>query len=117
MRNFKELIIWQEAMDVAVHAYDFCKHLPVEERYNLISQIQRAAVSIPVNIAEGCSRSSQKDFKRFIEIGIGSGYEVENLVILADRIYTDSVLPVSQFMDEIVSLDKRMTRFYQNIKI
>ena len=75
MRNFKELIIWQEAMDVAVHAYDFCKYLPVEERFNLISQIQRASVSIPINIAEGCSRSSQRDFKRFIEIGIGSGFE------------------------------------------
>lgn len=82
MRNFRELIIWQEGMKLAQFIYKIANHLPTEEKYGLKSQICRAAVSIPSNIAEGCSRSSEKEFKHFLEIALGSSFELETQIIL-----------------------------------
>lgn len=117
MRNFKELEIWHEAMDLAVNAYSFCKYLPNSEKFNLISQIKRSAVSIPTNIAEGCSRTSEKEFKRYIEVVVGSGYEVENLLLLTNRIFIEEKMPSEDILAQLVTLEKRMTRFYQNIRV
>jgi four helix bundle protein len=86
MRNFREMIIWNQGIDLAVKIYRITKKLPSEERFGLASQLTRAAVSIPSNIAEGCSRSSEKDFARFLEHSLGSAYEVETDLIIAERI-------------------------------
>ncbi|MBT5955983.1 MAG: four helix bundle protein [Candidatus Marinimicrobia bacterium] len=80
MRKYKEFKVWQLGMDIVNSTYDFTKTLPFSERFGLISQIQRASVSIPANIAEGCSRTSEKDFKRFLEISLGSAFEIETLI-------------------------------------
>lgn len=64
MRNFREMTIWNEGISLAVQIYEATKQFPKEEEYGLKSQIRRASVSVPSNIAEGCSRSSQKEFKR-----------------------------------------------------
>ena len=85
IHNFKELNVWQKAMDLAVFVYQLTGYFPKEEKYGLISQIQRCAVSIPSNIAEGSGRVSNKDFQRFISITMGSSFELETQVILAYR--------------------------------
>src|ERR1700755_1396796 len=72
MRNFKELKVWQKGFDIAINSYKLTATFPAEEKFGLISQINRAAVSIASNIAEGSSRNSDKDYKRFIEISLGS---------------------------------------------
>lgn len=82
MRNFKELIIWQESMKIVKEVYQLTKRLPAEERFGVATQMQRAAVSIPSNIAEGCSRKSQKDYKRFLEIAMGSAFELETQLLV-----------------------------------
>jgi len=84
MRNFKELDIWITGMEIAKSVYGLSSQLPNHEKFGLTSQITRAAVSIPSNIAEGCAKSSEKDFKRFLEIALGSAFELETqlLVIL-----------------------------------
>ena len=66
MRNFRELKVWNQGIELAVRGYDLVNRLPAEEKYGLKSQITRAIVSIPSNIAEGCSRKSDKDFSRFL---------------------------------------------------
>jgi four helix bundle protein len=66
MRNFRELLIWKKGMEIVTSVYKFTALLPTDEKYGLKTQLQRAAVSIPSNIAEGCSRNSEPDFKRFI---------------------------------------------------
>ncbi len=86
MRNFREMIIWNHGIDLAVKIYAITKKLPLEERFGLTSQLTRAAVSIPSNIAEGCSRRSEKDFARFLEHSLGSAYEVETDLTIAERI-------------------------------
>jgi four helix bundle protein len=75
MRNFKELKIWQKGFTIAVNSFKLVSTFPKEERFGISSQITRAAVSIPSNIAEGSSRSSEKDYNRVIEISLGSSFK------------------------------------------
>lgn len=86
MRNFREMIIWNQGIDLAVKIYAITKILPADERFGRTSQLNSAAVSIPSNIAEGCSRKSEKDFKRFLEHSLGFAYEVETDLVIAETI-------------------------------
>ena len=86
MRNFRELKIWQKGIDIVVEIYVLTALLPAEEKYGLKSQLQRAVISIPSNIAEGCSRESDPDFKKFLEYAIGSAFEIETSLFFFDSI-------------------------------
>jgi four helix bundle protein len=83
MHNFKELKIWQKARILVKDCYTLTLMFPEEEKFGLVSQIQRASVSIPANIAEGSGKSSSKDFSRYLEIAISSAFELETLFFLA----------------------------------
>ena len=83
MHNFLRLSVWKKSMDVARDSYALTRALPRAEMYGLASQIQRAAVSIASNIAEGSSRTSDKEFRRFLQIALGSAYELEVQLDLA----------------------------------
>ena len=83
MHNFKELLVWQKSRELVKEIYLVTEKFPKEEQFGLISQLRRAAISIPSNIAEGCGRRTNKDTKRFIEIAQGSSFEVETQLILA----------------------------------
>jgi len=82
MRNFRNLEIWKEGIALVKQIYKLASKLPQEEKFGLRSQITRAAVSVPSNIAEGCSRNSEVEFKRFLEIAIGSLFELETQLII-----------------------------------
>lgn len=82
MRDFKKLEIWKNGIELVKQVYKLSNDLPSSEKYGLKSQITRAAVSIPSNIAEGCSRNSEIEFKRFLEIAIGSLFELETQLII-----------------------------------
>ena len=84
--SYKNLIVWQKAMDLVVVLYKITASFPKEEIYGLSSQIKRAAVSIPSNIAEGSRRSSRKDFRNFLLIAFGSGSELETQLEIAERL-------------------------------
>ncbi len=77
MRDLRTLNIWKGGIASVKQVCRLAEFLPLEEKYGLRSQICRSAVSIPSNIAEGCSRSSQIDFKRFLEMALGSSFELE----------------------------------------
>jgi four helix bundle protein len=77
MRNFRSYEVWIDAMELVNTIYDITDNFPQKEQFALISQITRSAVSIPSNIAEGASRKTEKDFGRFLEISLGSAYELE----------------------------------------
>ena len=86
MRNFKELKIWQKGFEIAVETYKIVETFPKTEKYAIAQQATRAAVSIPSNIAEGSSRFSEKDYKRFIEISLGSSFELETQLLIAKAV-------------------------------
>jgi four helix bundle protein len=83
---FRDLIVWQKAMDLTVEIYKLVKHLPIEETYALSDQMRRAAVSIPSNIAEGQGRVTAKEFIRFISMSRGSLYELSTQIELCERL-------------------------------
>lgn len=86
MRNFRNLEIWQLGMEIVKLTYELLNKLPKSEDFGLKSQMQRAAISIPSNIAEGCSRKSSKELARYFEISIGSSFELETQMIASQKI-------------------------------
>lgn len=86
VRTYQELIVWQKAMDLVEEVYDISRGFPREEIYGLTSQIRRAAVSIPSNIAEGQGRRTTPDFLRHLSIAYGSLLEVETQTLIASRL-------------------------------
>ncbi len=81
MRKFKKLYYWDLGMEIVGLVYKLLENLPNSEKYGLRSQISRSAISMPSNIAEGCSRSSSKDTARFFEISVGSAFELETQLL------------------------------------
>lgn len=90
MKDYKKFLVWQKAHQLTLEIYRVTKNFPKEEVYGLTSQMKRAASSIPMNIAEGCGRNTDKDFARFLVIAFGSANELEYQVILStDLSYLD----------------------------
>lgn len=85
--SYKDLIVWQKSMQLVCGIYGKTKLLPADERFGLVSQMRRAAVSIPSNIAEGRKRKSSNDFAQFLHIADGSAAELETQMLLCERIY------------------------------
>jgi len=77
IKTFRDLIVWQKSMAFVTNVYKSTKNFPIEETYSLTNQLRRCSVSIPSNIAEGFGRNSRKDFKRFLQIAIGSVFEIQ----------------------------------------
>jgi four helix bundle protein len=86
MKNFKKLKIWQKGMELVEQTYQLAGQLPKEEKYELRSQVTRAVVSIPSNIAEGSAKRSKKEYVRYLEIALGSSYELETQVLIIENL-------------------------------
>lgn len=85
-QDFQDLTVWQRAMELAEAVYTLTQTFPKEELYGLTSQLRRACVSIASNIAEGRGRSTDRDFRQFLNIALGSTYEVQTQLLLARRL-------------------------------
>lgn len=111
MRNFKELKIWQKGFQIAINSFKITSNFPVQEKFGLGLQINKAGVSIPSNIAEGSSRSSGKDYNRFIEISLGSSFELETQLMIAKHVnYGDRAL-IDLTLDLLAEEEKMLTAF------
>jgi four helix bundle protein len=86
MKNFKQLKIWQKGVAIAAKSFELTRSFPKEEKFGLSIQLTRAAVSIACNIAEGSSRRSQKEYLHYIEIALGSAFEMETQVLIAETV-------------------------------
>ena len=86
MHNYKELKLWMKAIELVSDVYKTTSDFPDREKYNLVNQIQRAAISIPSNIAEGAGRNSNKSFVQFLAIAHGSNYELETQLIISKNL-------------------------------
>nr|WP_299175238.1 four helix bundle protein [uncultured Allomuricauda sp.] len=108
MRNFRELKVWQDARKLVKEIYLTSKLLPDTEKYGLISQINRCSVSITANIAEGCGKYSNKDFVRFLQISLGSAYELESHLILCEDLEFIPQEQASKIIKKVQLLQKRI---------
>jgi four helix bundle protein len=86
VKSYRDLIVWQQAMDLAVQAYDLTRNWPKEELYGLTSQVRRAASSIAANIAEGYGRETRGAYQQFLRIAQGSLKELETHLLIAERV-------------------------------
>lgn len=83
MRNFRNYEVWQNAKELVKLLYKHTIIFPETEKFGLVNQIRRAAVSIPANIAEGAGRRTEKDFRNFLYVSLGSAFELETLIELS----------------------------------
>lgn len=115
MHNFKELKVWQKSRKLVKEVYLITKKFPKEEQYGLTSQVRRAAVSIPSNIAEGCGRKTDKDTKRFFDIAQGSSFEIETQIILAHDLGFISRKETAKIWRKIEEVQKMIRGFSQSL--
>ncbi|MCK6649501.1 MAG: four helix bundle protein [Bacteroidia bacterium] len=86
INTYKDLIVWQKSMELVSDVYSISKTFPVEEKFGIVSQLNRAAVSIPSNIAEGWGRETSKNYLQFLRISRGSLMELETLIIISKNL-------------------------------
>jgi len=113
MKNYKELEVWQKGIDLAIDVYQMTKMFPSEEKFGLVSQIQRAATSIPANIAEGWGRGSTREYMQFLRIARGLLMELETQLIMADRLGYTRGEQLQIFQNEVETLGKRINTLIQ----
>ena len=106
MNRLKELKVWQKSVELAVKVYEITRTFPSEEKYSLTNQINRCAVSIPSNIAEGAGRNNPKEFNNFLGIAAGSAYELQTQLIIANKVGYLSSEAVEQLEMSIVEIQK-----------
>jgi four helix bundle protein len=109
MHRFKELKVWQQAVELAVDVYKTTKNFPSEERYGITSQIQRSAVSIPSNIAEGAGRNTNNEFNHFLGITSGSSNELETQIIIANRLDYLNTESFNQITKQILDIQNMLS--------
>lgn len=117
MKNFKELNIWKQGIAIAKKCYLLIATFPKQEQYNLSSQIVRCGVSIASNIAEGSSRTSQKDYARFVEISLGSAFELQTQLIIAQEIGMGDQKILNELLIEIEVEQKMIASFLRLLKV
>ena len=115
LRDFRKYDIWMDSMALVDNVYTYVEAFPNTEKYGLRSQITRSAVSIPSNIAEGASRNSEKDFARFLEIALGSAFELETQLIIAERRKYISTTHIEESILKLTSLQKRISALRRKI--
>lgn len=116
MQNFRELIIWNQGIELAVKAYELTSQPPKEEVYGLSSQIKRAVVSIPSNIAEGSSRETNKDFRKFLRTSLGSSFELETDLIIAEKLRFIKSADVRNFLTSLHVEQKQINTFMSRLR-
>ena len=116
MHNLKELKIWNKAIDLAVDVYKATSDFPADERFGLISQSRRAAVSIPSNIAEGAGRKSDKEFSHFLGIANGSSYELQTQLVISNKLSLLDDNSMEELLQQIDELQKMNYAFQQRLE-
>lgn len=106
--SFRDMTVWQKSFKLAKNIYKLSEKLPSSERYGLRSQIQRSAVSIPSNIAEGQQRNNTGEFKQFLGIARGSAAELETQLLLTREVYSLDVVEELKLLDEIQRMLKTL---------
>ena len=117
MKNFKQLRIWQKGFDIAVKSFKLTTLFPNEQRFGITSQVTSAAVSIPSNIAEGSSRSSEKDYNRFLEISLGSTYELETQLLISQAASFGNINLSNEILSDIIEEQKMLIGFINKLNV
>jgi len=115
MRNFRDLSIWSKSHSLALKIYSTTKTFPKDELFTLVSQMRRSSSSIPTNIAEGCGRLSNPDFKRFLSMASGSLSQLEYQLILSKDLSYISESAFKELELDLIEIKKMIHSFIKNV--
>ena len=116
MSNFRNLLIWQKSISLTTKIYNSTKNFPKEEIFGLTSQIRRSSISIPSNIAEGFGRDSNKEYLRFLNISIGSLFEMQTQLEIAKNIQYLNDEEFNNLYDDSREIERMLVSFISKIK-
>ncbi len=116
IKSYRELLIWQKSIQVVTNIYKLTRDFPKEELFGITSKMRRCAISIPSNIAEGFGRNSQGDFKRFLNISLGSIYELQTQIEISQNLEYLNTENYKYLMESCVELEKMMNSLVSKIK-
>ncbi|AJW62124.1 four helix bundle protein [Elizabethkingia sp. HX WHF] len=116
MHNFEKLIFWQKSISLAKQVYIVSQMITESEKFGIISQMKRAVISIPSNIAEGAGRNSNKEFNHFLAIALGSAFELQTQLILAKELDLLSEESVLGLLEDVSEVQKMIYSFKNNLK-
>jgi four helix bundle protein len=115
MKDYKKLLIWQRGMDLVEEVYRLVVLLPSEEKYGLRSQATRSAVSVVLNIAEGSAKTSKKEYKKFLEIALGSTFELETIMLVISRLKLIEGEILNELLEAILVEQRMINGFIKKI--
>ncbi len=116
INSYNELIVWQKSLDMVTHIYKITESMPKSESYGLITQMNRASVSIPCNIAEGWGRESTKSYTMFLKISRGSTFELETLVQIGRKLNLISEEQSLSILSKTVEMQRMLNSLIRKIK-
>ena len=116
MKDYRELKVWERAHQLTLAVYKTTAMFPKDELYGLTSQIRRACASIPANIAEGCGRSGDAEFARFLQIAMGSASELDYHLLLARDLNFVNSGDYEQFANELTEVRRMLNSFIQKLR-
>lgn len=117
MHKFKELVVWQKAVDLASNIYKITKKFPADERFGLTSQMNRSGVSVPSNIAEGAGRNTDGEFNNFLGVAAGSAFELETQLIIANKLKVVTAEDFKQTSKEINEIQNMIFGLQKSLEI
>lgn len=115
-KNYRELKVWQAGKDLTINVYNITKKYPSTEQFGLTSQTQRAAVSIPSNIAEGFGRHGSNEFKRFLSIAYGSVAELETQLTIANELKYFGDEEYDKLIDSTTQISKMLSGLIKSLR-
>ncbi|MCA6590408.1 MAG: four helix bundle protein [Pseudanabaena sp.] len=116
LSSYRELIVWQKSIDLAVKIYSITRSFPAEEKFGITSQMRRAATSIPANIAEGQARRTTGEFLQFLGIARGSLAEVETFLILSDKLTYLTNQDSENLLQSCVEISKMLNALMKSLE-
>ncbi len=117
LKSYENLIVWQKSMDLVIMIYEITNKFPDCEKYGLTTQMRRAAISIPSNIAEGSKRSTRKDFRYFINTAYGSGAELETQIKITERLCYVKSKDLEKIDNNLNEVMKMLNKLSSKLKI
>lgn len=116
INSYRDLVVWQEAMDLAVEAYRLTAGFPKEETYGLVSQIRRSSVSVPANVAEGYGRDNKGSYIQQLRVAQGSLKELETLLLLSERVALSKTNVISPLLVQAEKVGKMLRSLIRSLE-
>ena len=117
IKSFKDLRVWQESISFVKIVYELSSEFPNDEKFGLISQMRRAAISIPSNISEGFGRHSKKEYIHFLEYSLSSLFEIETQLIISKNLNYGYSANYDEVFEKMLAIKKMLYKFISNLKL